>query len=122
MLLYLLSADTAKANKVEEMLEAGGAIRMQVLNQLVSVCHKKFKLNWQEIEALLAAVKNCFVVHPLTETSYNMAVRLSQRYSLSFYDAHICAYAILTNATQLFSVDMQDGLIIDGMLIKNPFK
>ena len=121
-MLYLLSADIAKADKVEALLEADGAISVQVLNELVSVCHEKFKLNWQEIETLLAAVKACLVVHPLTDASHTKAMQLCQRYSLSFYDAHICASALLANATQLLSENMQDGLIIDGMLIKNPFK
>lgn len=122
MILYLLSADTQKADKAEAILEAGGVISVQVLNEITSVCHKKIKMDWVEIEAVLQAVKASVQVVPLTEQTHAHAIELCKRYQLSFYDAHICAAAISVNATELLSEDMQDGLEVEGMLVKNPFR
>lgn len=76
---------------------------------------------WGEIDALLQAVKATGEVVPMTLSSHEKAVRLCKRYSLSFYDAHICAAAVLAGAESLLSEDMQDGLNIDGASICNPF-
>ena len=121
VILYLLSGDANKADKAEEIVAAGGIISVQVLNEVTSVCHRKLKMDWAEIEAVLEAVKANVQIVPLTEITHVQAIQICQRYQLSFYDAHICAAAIVAGATVLLSEDMQHGLMIDGMTIKNPF-
>lgn len=121
VILYLLSSDVGKADKAEEIVAAGGMISVQVLNEITSVCYKKLKMDWAEIEAVLAAIKANLEVVPLTEKTHAQAVQICQRYQLSFYDAHICAAAIGAGATTLLTEDMQNGLMIEGMAIRNPF-
>ena len=122
VILYLLSSDFAKANKAEAILEAGGVISVQVLNEVVSVCQCKLKMHWDEIDAVLQAIKASVQVVPLTEATHELAVQICKRYQLSFYDAHICAAAIIAGATVLLSEDMQDGMVVDGLVVKNPFR
>ena len=107
VILYLLSSDVEKADKAEAILEAGGVISVQVLNEVVAVCQRKLKMPWDEIDVLLQALKAIVQVVPLTETSYELAVQLCKRYQLSFYDAHICAAALIAGSTVLLSEDMQ---------------
>lgn len=121
VILYTLSGDAIKADRAETMLATGGAISVQVLNEIVSVCLRKLKMPWEEIDCLLEVVKAACTVVPLTLESHEKAVELARRYQISFYDAHICAAAILAGASALFSEDMQDGMLIDGLAIKNPF-
>jgi len=121
VILYLLSADTAKADRAEAMLNKGGIISVQVLNEVTSVCQRKLKMSWEEIDAVLLAVKSACDVVSLTVESHEKAVQIAKRYPLSFYDAHICAAAILSGAKTLLSEDMQSGMRIDGLLVKNPF-
>ncbi|MBF4991344.1 PIN domain-containing protein [Methylophilus sp. QUAN] len=121
VILYLLSGDVSKADKAEAMIATGGTISVQVLNEVTSVCHKKLKMDWVEIGAVLEAIKANLQVVPLTEKTHALAVQICQLHQLSFYDAHICAAAIDAGATTLLSEDMQDGMVIDGMAIKNPF-
>lgn len=121
VILYLLSSDESKADKAEEIVAVGGMISVQVLSEVTSVCHRKLKMDWAEIEAVLEAIKANLEVVPLTEKTHALAVQICQRYQLSFYDAHICAAAIEVGTTQLLSEDMQDGLVVDGVPIKNPF-
>ena len=122
VILYLLSHDATKADKAESILQAGGVISVQVLNELVSVCHRKLKMHWDEIDAVLQAVKASVQVVPLTEASHELAVQLCKRYQLSFYDAHICSAALVAGSTIVLSEDMQNGMVVDNLVVKNPFK
>ena len=121
VILYLLSGDASKADRAEAILSKGGIVSVQVLNEVTSVCQRKLKMNWDEIDAVLQAVKAACDIVPLTVESHEKAVQISRRYQLSFYDAHICATALLSDAKVLLSEDMQNGLQIDGMVIDNPF-
>ena len=121
VILYLLSDDATKADKAESILQAGGVISVQVLNEVVSVCQRKLKMPWDEIDAVLQAVKASVQVVPLTEASHELAVQICKRYQLSFYDAHICSAALVAGSTVLLSEDMQDGMVVDNLAVKNPF-
>lgn len=121
IVLYLLSGDAAKADRAEAVLQAGGVISVQVLNEVASVCLRKLKMPWEEVDALLLAVKAACNVQPLTARSHEKAVELAKRFKLSLYDANIVANALISGAQLLLSEDMHSGLLIDGLLIQNPF-
>ena len=122
IVLYLLSGDAAKADLAQTILEAGGVISVQVLNEVASVCLRKLKMPWQEVDALLLAVKTACDVLPLTVASHEKAVEVAKRFQLSFYDANIVACALMSGAPVLLSEDMHSGMLIDGLVIQNPFK
>ncbi|MDO9011770.1 MAG: PIN domain-containing protein [Gallionella sp.] len=122
IILYLLSADVVKADKAEAIVAGGGVISVQVLNEVTSVCRRKLKMPWGDIESVLAAVKSACHVIPLTIATHETAVKIAQRYDISFYDANICAAAMLSGAKILVSEDMQDGMSINGLIIRNPFR
>ncbi len=121
VVLYLLSADPNKADRAEQLLSGGGFISVQVLNEAVSVCLKKLKLPWAEIEELLTAVQGCCQVRPLTLDTHQRARHLAQRYQLPWYDALICAAAQEAQAETLFTEDLHPGLEMEGLRVVNPF-
>ncbi len=121
VILYLFSGDSAKADRAEALLGKGGIISVQVLNEVSSVCLRKLKMTWEEIDTVLLAVKSACDVVPLTLESHEKAVQIAKRYQLSFYDAHICAAAILSGTKIVLSEDMQNGMKIDAIVVKNPF-
>lgn len=121
VVLCLLSGDAAKADRAQALLEAGGVISVQVLNEVTSVCLRKLKMPWQEVDALLLAVKAACDVVALTVTSHEKAVEVAKRFQLSFYDANIVACALMSGAQVLLSEDMHSGMLIDGLVIQNPF-
>lgn len=121
IVLHLLSGDAGKADRAEAVLQAGGVISVQVLNEVASVCLRKLKMPWEEVDALLLAVKAACDVQPLTIESHEKAVELAKRFKLSLYDANIVASALISGAQLLLSEDMHSGLLIDGLLIQNPF-
>jgi predicted nucleic acid-binding protein len=122
VVLYLLSADTAKANLAQHLFEAGGTISVQVLNEVTAVCQRKLKMPWQEIDAVLQALTAACDVVPLTLTTQQKAVDISKRYGLSIYDANIVACALISRSSMLLTEDMQDGQLIESLVICNPFK
>jgi len=47
---------------------------------------------------------------------------LAKRFQFSVYDANIVASALMSGAEVLLSEDMQSGMLVDGLLIRNPFQ
>ncbi|MEI8029646.1 MAG: PIN domain-containing protein [Comamonadaceae bacterium] len=121
VVLYLLSGDAIKADRAEAILQAGGVISVQLLNEVASFCRRKLKMPWEEVDALLLAVKTACEIVPLTLASHEKAIELAKRFQLALYDAHIVATALASGAKVLLSEDMQSGMLIDGLLIQNPF-
>jgi predicted nucleic acid-binding protein len=122
VVLYLLSADQAKADRAEELLAIGGTISVQVLNEFVAVTSRKLRMSWIEIREVLAQVRAVCAVEPVTIETHERALRLAGRYGISIYDALIVAAALLANCKTLHSEDMHDGQVIERQLtIRNPF-
>lgn len=121
VVIYLTSADAAKAVRARSLLEGGGLISVQVLNEAVSVLRRKNRLDWPDILALLAAVRDGCEVTALTAATHDLALEISQRFGFHVYDASIVAAAKLAGCTMVWSEDMQDGQVVEGVTIRNPF-
>ena len=121
VVLYLFSSNAVKADRAESLLQTGGLISVQVLNEVASVCLRKLKMTWQDIDAVLVTLKSTCEVLPVTLASHEKAVGLAQQYQLSLYDANIVANAILGGAKTLLSEDMQSGMLMEGVTVLNPF-
>ena len=122
VVLYLFSSEKVKANRAESLLRSGGLISVQVLNEVTSVCLRKLKMPWADIDLVLLALKNNCEVLPLTLASHEKAVDLAKRFQISFYDANIAATAILSGADTLLTEDMQSGMTMDCLTVMNPFR
>jgi predicted nucleic acid-binding protein len=121
VVLYLFSSDTVKADRAESLLQSGGLISVQVLNEVASVCLRKLKMTWEDIDTVLETLKTTCEVLPVTLATHEKAVGLVERFQISFYDANIAATAILCGADTLFSVDLQNGMSMDSVTVVNPF-
>ncbi len=122
VLLYLAGSDMAKAEIAEALIEAGGAISVQVLNEMANVARRKMALDWDQTHTMLGALRGLLDVKPLTADVHDIGLALAERYRLSVYDAMIVASALDAGCATLWSEDMQDGLSIDGrLLVVNPF-
>ena len=122
VLLYLTSADAAKATRAERVLARGLVVSVQVLNEIANVSRRKFKRAWPEIADLLDQLKPLLDVHDLTEAMHLKALAIVQQQGFSWWDALIVAAALETGCDTLYSEDMHAGLRVDGQLtIINPF-
>jgi predicted nucleic acid-binding protein len=122
VLLYLVSADAAKADRAEAELNAGGIVSVQVLNEFAAVASGKLRMPLAEIREVLEAVRAACRLVPLDEPTHDLGLAIMDRYGLSIYDAMIVASALNAGCQILLSEDMQHGQLIDGRLrIRNPF-
>jgi predicted nucleic acid-binding protein len=122
ILLYLLSADDARADRAEALIAQGGHISVQVLNEFASVATRKRAMTHAEVREVLAPVRALCQVRALTEALHDLGLDVAERYQLSLYDAMIVAAALESGCTTLYSEDLQDGLVIrDSLRICNPF-
>jgi predicted nucleic acid-binding protein len=123
VLVYFASGDPAKANRAEAVLAAGGAISVQVLDELTNVARRKLHLSWPEIRAVLETLRGLLTVHPLTVDIHEAGLALAERYGFSLYDAMIAASALGAGCDTLLSEDMQHGMVLDERLrILDPFR
>ena len=123
VVLYLLSADTAKADRAEELLAIGGTISVQVLNEFVAVASRKLRMPLIEIREVLTQIRAVCAVASVTIETHERALRVAERYGLSIYDALIVSSALLAGCKTLHSEDLQDGQVIERQLtIRNPFE
>jgi predicted nucleic acid-binding protein len=121
VLVYLIASDARKAALSAELLAGGGVASVQVLNEFVSVAIRKQALDWDEVEDILTAFKAALRIEPMTLETQARAVQIARRYRLAIYDATILASAQLAGCETVFSEDMQDGQVIEGLTIRNPF-
>jgi predicted nucleic acid-binding protein len=122
VLLYLASDDTAKADRAEELLIGGGAISVQVLNEITNVARRKMRMSWSETRTSLTTVRALVTVHPVTVATHDTGLALAERYALSIYDALIAAAAVGADCDTLWSEDLQNGMLIgDRLRVVDPF-
>ena len=122
VLLYLLSEDTTKADRAEELVANGGVISVQVLDEFAAVASAKLGMSWGEIIEVLTPIRALCEIEPLTIETHDRGIEIAERYGLSFYDAMILASALSAGCKILYSEDLQDGQVIDRQLrIRNPF-
>jgi len=121
VLLYLLSADQAKADRAEALAAVGGVISVQVLNEFASVALRKLALPIAEVREILATIRAVCTIKPVDIETHDLALDLVERHRFSLYDALILSAALRAGCTTLYSEDMHDGQVIDRLTIRNPF-
>jgi predicted nucleic acid-binding protein len=123
VIVYIASGDSAKADRAEAAIAAGGVISVQVLNELANVARRKMQMSWAETHALLTMLRGLLTVHPLTLETHEIGLELAERYGFSMYDAMIAASALHAGCDTLWSEDMQHDMVVDERLrIVNPFR
>lgn len=121
-LLYLLSADSRKADRIEGLLAAGGTISVQVLNEFSAVALRKLAMPLPEVREILATVRAVCRVEPVTTETHDRALVVLERYGFAFYDSVLIAAALIAGCRRLYCEDLQHGQLIDRQLrVINPF-
>ena len=122
VLLYLLSDDTAKADRVETLLSARGVVSVQVLNEFAVVALRKLKMPLNEVREILDTIRAVCAVEPITVETHDRGLAVFERYRFSLYDSMLVAAALIAGAKIIYSEDLQHGQVIDNQLrVTNPF-
>jgi predicted nucleic acid-binding protein len=123
VVLYLLSGDAEKADVAEELLEGGGVVSVQVLNEFAAAGRRKLGLSWHDVREVLGTVRELCTTRPVTEEVHDCGLEVAERYGFSLYDSMIVAAALSAGCKTLYTEDLRDRQVIDGSLtIRNPFR
>ena len=122
VVVYLLSDDIEKSTTAEQLLMAQPIISTQVANEFANACLKKMKLSKEETQELVKSLLDSCQTLSVSVETIHKAMQLSNHYALSHWDSLIVAAAVLSDASVLYSEDMQHGLVIETITIINPFR
>nr|WP_249810978.1 PIN domain-containing protein [Bradyrhizobium sp. 149] len=121
ILVYAQQTGT-KATISRDLIDQGGTISVQVLNELANVLRKKQGISWRDIELVFDDIDNALdPAFALTAKISRAALALARDDGFAFYDALIVAAAIEAGCDTLYSEDMQHGRNVGGLTIVNPF-
>jgi predicted nucleic acid-binding protein len=123
ILVYAFSRDP-RAEVAEKLLAKGCVISVQGLNEFINVAKRKLGMRWPEVRQALASIRTlCPTILTVDVETHVDAVAHAERYGLGIFDALMIAAAVKAGCKTLWSEDMQDGMVIKGVLrIANPFK
>ena len=122
ILVYAFSGDL-RSSTAYHLLQQGGVVSTQSLNELANVLRRKQDWDWLKIGlAIETVIDRCSTLVVLDLDLHRTGLRLAERYTLSVYDGMIAAAAVVAGCDTLYSEDMHHGLVIDGRVrIVNPF-
>jgi len=117
-------ADLGKQFRAKELFEQhilshSAAVSTQVVQEFYTVC-RRFGMDRRE---LLPAVETLLGLHLVVNgpAEIQAALRLEDRYQISFWDALIVAAAESAGAEVLFTEDLHHGQPYGSVVARNPF-
>jgi len=120
--LYLVREFSEKKDTALNFLEKIPVISIQVINENINVCHKKFELSVEIIQKHITTLFEKCIVAQISRETTEKAIRILLKYKYSYYDSLIIASALENNCKILYSEDLQHKQIIEKTLtIINPF-
>ena len=121
VLIYSVSKD-ARGVRAITVIRDGGLISVQVLNEFTHVARNKLRHPWPAIEAAITRFRIALgPVVSLTVETHAAALVRSRDHGFGIFDGLIVTSAIEAGCTELLTEDLQDGRVIDGLTIRNPF-
>ena len=121
VLLYLLSGHESKAQRTQTLLESGGVISVQALNEFASVALGKKAVDFREVREILSILRAVCAVKPLDLETHALGLDVAERYHFSIYDSLIIAAALRAGCSILYTEDLSSGQKIEQLTICNPF-
>lgn len=128
ILLYSISAapdELRKRDRARALIDAGDcALSVQVLQEFYVQATRATRpdaLSHEDAEGLVAAWRR-FPVQESTLALLDLGLSIRKEHRFSFWDSMIIAAARALGCQALYSEDMDEGRIIGGMPIVNPFR
>jgi len=128
--VYSLGGTPAgKARRAAELVREAtgsrnGIVSYQVVQEFFSVAFRRFAppMTVAEAEHYLATIFRPMLAVQSSQALFAEALRLHERYRLSWYDSLIVAAALEAQCGVLYSEDMRDGQRFGDLRIENPFR
>ncbi len=122
--VYAYSTQNAEKREVARRLISSGQVMtsVQTLNELCNVLRKKLSSSFDYAEEILREINCLLPIVPLNYETTTMALGISKRYQLSFYDSLILIAVLQHHCMSVLSEDLHHGLVLEeGLTVVNPF-
>ena len=120
--VFIAKRDIARRLVMEYIENESGVISIQVLQEFFQVATRKIETPISIEDALQFMQYMSILDTVIADLDMVVAaVRLHQRYSLSFWDSLILQAAKSAGCTQVLSEDLQNDFHIGGLVVRDPF-
>ena len=107
---------------LERAMRSGNCLQpLQSFSEFYNVVTRKIRIAAEHAEAFITAWRGVFAVEAASMADLDHAMRAVREHQLSFWDALMWATIRRTGVAVLVSEDFQDGRVIEGVRIANPF-
>lgn len=125
ILIYAeLEPDTEKGKRAADLVlraSHDGVIPVQVLGEFLRFIERRAPAAFEEAKQQVSIYQTAFLTPSTTDSVINKASALARTHRMQFWDCVVCAASAEAGAKVLLTEDMQDGRILDGLRLMNPF-
>ena len=128
ILIYTVDErNSQKQNKARSLIDnlvekKTAQISTQTLQEFFNVVTKKLSCPKEEAKEFIENYSKALPVHKNSVSDILHAIEISIKTQFTFWDSLIISAAISENCNILYSEDLNDGQIVEGVAIINPFK
>ena len=119
-----LEPETEKGVRAQSVISAAapnGILAVQAQLEFLAVVRRRRMESLASARAKVEAWSAVFASAPTTTLVAQAALQLVERQKFQVWDAVIWTASRMAGATVFLSEDLQDGLVLDGMRVVNPF-
>ncbi|MFZ4072427.1 MAG: PIN domain-containing protein [Caulobacterales bacterium] len=98
-----------------------GVIPVQALGEFLRFAQRRAPTSFDAAINQVALYRTLALTPATSDAVLSAAADLARLHGIQFWDAVICAAALDAGAKALLTEDFQDGRMIDGLRIVNPF-
>jgi predicted nucleic acid-binding protein len=98
-----------------------GVIPAQALGGFFRFVQRRASASFEDAIRQALLYQSVFITPPTTDAIINKASELSRAHRLQLWDCVVCAASAEARAKVLLTEDMQDGRVLDGLRLMNPF-
>lgn len=106
---------------IYEARDSSLILTAQALGEFLNVVRRKMPQHQDIVRDQADRLCALFPIIPTRAADMIRGADFARRHSLQYWDSVIWQVASAAGATALISEDMQDGLVLDGMMVINPF-
>jgi predicted nucleic acid-binding protein len=125
ILIYAeLESDSEKGKRAADLIlraAQDGVIAVQVLGEFLRFVQRRVPTAFDEAIRQASIYQATFLTPPSTDVIINKASELARAHRMQFWDCVVCVASAEVGATVLITEDVQDGRILDGLRLINPF-
>jgi predicted nucleic acid-binding protein len=98
-----------------------GVIPVQVLGEYLRFVQRRIPAVFPQAIRQIAVYQDVFITPPTSLDILDLASVLARTHGMQLWDAIVCAASAQSGAKALLTEDMQDGRILEGLRLINPF-